>query len=518
MSFLYPEAFGLLLPLLFFILWRVSRKKLLLGRDSFLIGAGILCVVTALSHPYADAERSDDTAYGVDAVIAVDVSHSMSGKDITPSRFEAAKMMVRELVMLPGANRYSVLAFTSNALPLSPLTSDREILASLLDGLNPENILTKSTDIMAVLKKSAVILKSERKPVVIFSDGGERRDFSEAIRFAKSHGIRVFFVPVATEAGTKLYDRYGEVLRDVRKHMVISAKNPYLRYLTEATGGLYMEAFDARELSDAVTQYGEAASREQLQTLRRVPLFGPFLLAGFLLFMLTTVRLGRKTVVPALLLCSSAGQTPLHAGALAFWHEYEARSSYEAGDFKAAAAHYEKLALESDNYAVAYNLANSYYQLGRFDEAIILYEAIKSSDPAFKSAVYYNLANAYAKKEEFKKADGYYLKSLLLLYNADADRNRKVVARAKKGYNPDAMKKKGVGKQDKASRPKPKTKKTKRNKRQKSDQAASRASKKIDLSKEEQAKIKQARKEKPLSYKQYQLINERAGSREKNPW
>ncbi len=516
MSLLYPQAFLLLLPMVLFVLWRVSRRKMHLGRDVLLVGGGILCVIAALSHPYTLSDAMEEKAYGVDAVVAVDVSHSMSGTDVAPTRFEAAKGMVRELVMRAGANRYAIMAFTSNALPLSPLTSDREILASLLDGITMENILTKSTDIMAVLKKSAKILKSERKPVIIFSDGGDRRDFSEAIRFAKANGIRVYFVPVASEAGTKLYDIYGEVLRDAKRHMVISAKNPYLRYLTDATGGIYMDDYDAGALLDAVNDYGEAVSGQEQKTLRQVPFFGPLLLAGFILFLLTTVRLGRRSAAVILFLGLWGQQVPLHAGAVAFWHEYQARHAYESGDFKSAAEHYEKLAEENEAYDVAYNLANSYYQLGRFDEAIILYEAIKSSDKAFKSAVYYNLANAYARKEEFKKADALYLKSLVLKYEADADRNRKIVARAKKGYNPDSLKKKGEGEKDKATQPKKGKKKPPQKKGEAQQTQA--ASKKVDLSKEEREKLKQAKKQKPLSYKQYQLINERAGSREKNPW
>lgn len=516
MNLLYPQILALLLPLGLYLFWRLRRGKLHPTRDLWLAAAGTACVITALSHPYTLSESVDEKSYGVDAVIAVDVSHSMSGRDIAPTRFDAAKTMVRELVMQPGSNRYAVMAFTSNALPLSPLTSDREILATLLDGLETDNILTKSTNIMAVLEKSAVILKSEHKPVVIFGDGGDRRDFTEAIRFAKEHGIRVYFVPVASEAGTKLYDSYGEVLRDAKRHMVISARNPYLRYLTEATGGIYMDAYDAGALEAAVSGYGEAVSAQELRTMRQVPLFGPLLLLAFVLFLLTTVRLGRR-VMPGLLLLGVLGQqVPLHAGAVAFWHEYAARHAYKSGDFESAAAHYEKLAQENEAYDVAFNLANSYYQLGRFDEAVILYEAIKTDDPRFKSAVYYNLANTYARKEAFKKADALYLKSLVLRYEDDADRNRGIVARAKKGYNPDSLKKKGVGEKERATQPKKGKKKPP--KKEGAAQQSSTASKKIDLSKEEREKLKRAKKKKPLSYKQYQLINERAGSREQNPW
>lgn len=515
MSFLHPELFFLLLPLMLFLLWRRSVKKARFGRDVLLAGGGVICLIAALAHPYTLSDVLEEKAYGVDVVVAVDVSHSMSGSDVAPTRFEAAKAMVRELVTEPGANRYAIMAFTSNALPLSPLTSDREILATLLEGITMENILTKSTDIMAVLQKSARILKSDRKPVVIFSDGGDRRDFSEAIRFARQNGIRVYFIPVASEAGTKLYDTYGEVLRDAKKHMVISARNPYVRYLTDATGGIYMEAFDAGTLAAAVSDYGEAVSAQEQKSLRQVPLFGPLLLLAFILFLLTTVRLGRRPAAVVLLLGLWGEQVPLHAGALAFWHEYQARESYEAGEFKAAAEHYEKLAEENEAYDVAFNLANSYYQLGRFDEAVILYEAIRTDDPAFKSAVYYNLANTYARKEEFEKADRFYLKSLILKYDSDTDHNRRIVAGAKKGYNPDSLKKKGAGKKDKATQPKG-TKKP-RNKKGES-QRANQASKKIDLTKEERKKLAQAKQKKPLSYKQYQLINERAGSREKNPW
>jgi len=377
-----------------------------------------------------------------------------------------------------------------------------------------ENILTKSTEIMAVLKKSADLIKTEKKPVVIFSDGGDKHDFSNEVRFAKSHGITVFFVPVASQAGTKLYDRYGAVVEDEAKRMVISARNPYIHILAEATGGLYMEDFDAAALLEAIREVGGAVETGSRTTRNITPFFVPLLLLAFLAFLAATVRLKRVVPAVALLLLFPASQTPLHAGVLGFWYEYQARSSYEAGEYKAAAAYYEKLANENDAYEVAYNLANSYYQLGRFDEAVILYEAIKSRDGVFKSDIYYNLGNAYARKEEFKKADAAYQKSLVLRYGKDADRNRQVASRAKKGYNPDSLKKKGSGERDKATAPKPK----KGPKKESGGKENAQASSKVELSKEEASKLERAQHKKSLTYKQYQLINERAGSSETHPW
>lgn len=513
MSFGFAGVLWLLLPLGLLALWRFKRGEQTHGRDAVLLFSGMVLLVIALARPYTPARMVEEEAYGMDVVLAVDVSHSMSAADILPSRFEHAKKMVRELVALPGANRYTVIAFTSSALPLSPLTSDREILSGLLDSLEMENILTKSTDIMAVLKTSAKILKGKTKPVVIFSDGGDKREFSAEIAFAKKEGLVLFFVPVATTSGAKLYDRFGEIILDSAKRLVISYQNRHLAALTGATGGLYMEDFDAKALLEKLEASEAEQTSQSMATLGQKPLFLPFVLGAFVLFMLTTIRLRKRAALLLLLLLPQA-PTSLHAGVWAFWYEHRAQSSYRTGDFETAAEYYERLAGENHSYNVAFNLANSYYQLGRFDEAIILYEAIKSGDPVFKSDIYYNLGNAYAKKEEFKKADERYLKSLLLGYSPSADRNRQVVKRAKKGYDPDSLKKKGAGKKDKGTPPKKEG--SKEGKEPPKETSA--ASKKVNLSEKEKQVIKKAQKQKSLSYKQYQMINERAGSSEKNPW
>lgn len=513
MSFLYPFVLLLILPLFglsgyFF----VKKPKLLKSKEALFLITALLFIIIALARPYKNLEITEINNYGTDVVIAVDVSRSMSADDIEPTRFEAAKKIVKEIVSSKENNRYAIVAFTSNALPLSPLTGDKEIVFNLLDSVKLENIITKSTDILKILKKSAQILKTKEKIVIILSDGGDKRDFDEETQFAKENNIKILFIPVGTKYGSKLYDEFGEVLKDDTKKMVISTLNPYIKRAVLLAEGIYYEDFDSQKIADDIKNISNELLRTTLEAKSNKEYFWIFLFFAFVCFVLATseIKIGSRVFIVILFL---GLQREADANIFEAWCEYNAKKSYQAADFKSAAEYYEKLAEMNDDYKVAYNLANCYYKLGRFEEAAILYEAIKSNDRDFKSDAYYNLANAQAKKEEFEKADQNYLKSLVLRYEADADKNRKIIKNAKKGYKPDSMQKKGEGEKDKASKPK-----NKNQKEQKEQSENEGSSSKINLTKEEKEMIKKAQKVKPMTYKQYEQINQKAQSNEKNPW
>ncbi|MDQ1340287.1 MAG: Ca-activated chloride channel [Campylobacterota bacterium] len=513
MSFLYPFVFLSLLPL--FVLsgyFFVKKPKFLKSKEALLLISALLFIIIALARPYKNLEITEIDSYGTDVVVAIDVSRSMSADDVEPTRFEAAKEMVKKIVSSKENNRYAIVAFTSNALPLSPLTSDKEMLYTLLDSVKLENIITKSTDILKLLKKSAQILKTKEKIVVILSDGGDKKDLSEEIQFAKKNSIKIIFIPIGTRYGSKLYDEFGEVLKDDAKKMVISALNPHIKKAVLLADGIYYESFDEQKVIDDIKNISNELLKTTLETRSNKEYFWIFLFLAFVCFVLATseIKINNRVFIIILFL---GFQREADANIFEAWYEYNAKQSYQAGDFINAAKYYEKLADSNDDYKVAYNLANSYYKLGRFEEASILYEVIKSNDRDFKSDVYYNLANAQAKKEEFEKADQNYLKSLVLRYEADADKNKKIVKNAKKGYKPDSMQKKGEGEKDKASKPK-----NKNQKEQKTQSESEGGSNKINLTEEEKEMIKKAQKIKPLSYKQYEQINQKAQSNEKNPW
>jgi Ca-activated chloride channel homolog len=92
-------------------------------------------------------------------------------------------------------------------------------------------------------------------------------------------------------------------------------------------------------------------------------------------------------------------------------------NQYEKKEYKKAEEHYRK-AIEKDPEKdnATYNLGNSVYQQGRYDQAIDLYERAaknaKTNDD--KADAYYNLGNTQYKKNDYQKAVDNYREGLRL--------------------------------------------------------------------------------------------------------
>jgi Ca-activated chloride channel homolog len=142
----------LLLPVLVLVyLWAQRRRRkyairfasLMLVKDAMargpgfrrhvpaiLVLLGVAVAILALARPQATISLPSSRGT---VILAIDISGSMRARDITPSRFEAAKEAAREFVQKqPPRVQIGVVAFSGTAaLVQAPTTSREDILASL---------------------------------------------------------------------------------------------------------------------------------------------------------------------------------------------------------------------------------------------------------------------------------------------------------------------------------------------------------------------------------------------------
>ena len=89
---------------------------------------------------------------------------------------------------------------------------------------------------------------------------------------------------------------------------------------------------------------------------------------------------------------------------------------YDLNDYLAAEEYYRKAKEKENSLQSNFNLGNSTYQQGRFEESIEAYQnAIpKAKNEIQKSDAYYNLGNAYFESQELEKAIESYKQSIKL--------------------------------------------------------------------------------------------------------
>lgn len=95
----------------------------------------------------------------------------------------------------------------------------------------------------------------------------------------------------------------------------------------------------------------------------------------------------------------------------------EGVTHYNREEFKQAAAKFQASQLEApENSDVAYNLANSHYRLGRYDEAVEAYKKVlaENSSPNLKQKSWYNMGNTYYRMGYLEEAIDAYKKALKL--------------------------------------------------------------------------------------------------------
>ncbi|MBM3894284.1 VWA domain-containing protein [Candidatus Dependentiae bacterium] len=156
---------------------------------------------------------------GRDVVVALDISRSMQGSDVLPTRLEAAKLKLKVLLSRLHCERMGLVLFSGSAFTQSPLTIDYDAFMSYLDQVDSEMIASGTTAIDKALLKSAKLFESDEnsgtKIILLITDGEDfSSHLSEASEIIKSKNIQIIALGVGTEEGAPIpkKDRTGAII------------------------------------------------------------------------------------------------------------------------------------------------------------------------------------------------------------------------------------------------------------------------------------------------------------------
>ena len=247
MSFLYPQAFILLsLPVLLFL--RKSSKKV----NFYLLMLSSIFIIIAIARPILPQTAQKLSRFSTDIVLAIDLSYSMNAKDENPTRFDEAKRRIKELLKQLPNDRFAVIGFTSQALILSPLSADHELLLHLFNNLERDQIITRSTNILSVLKLTTKLSRQLPRQLLIFTDGGDKKSWKKEIEFANENSIKVHISTLGTKKGSMLFED-GTSIKDKSGNIIISRLNRSIEKLASSSSGEYSEDEDITSLADALS-------------------------------------------------------------------------------------------------------------------------------------------------------------------------------------------------------------------------------------------------------------------------
>jgi len=256
--------------------------------------------VLALARPVADAPSSRDLSVeGIDIVVALDLSTSMTAVDFQPNdRITVAKEVLDDFISRRVNDRIGLVVFAGEAYTQCPLTLDhgvlREILAQVRIG-----VIQDGTAIGNAIATSLNRLRdsdAKSRVVILITDGDSNAGSispNEAARLAKESGIQVYTILVGKQcddpkgcavpfpAGTDIFGR------QTYRNMQIAVNPELLEKIAEETGGAAYLATDRASLEgnlqDVLARLEKSRMVESRQLSSVTEIFDRFLLPALIL-------------------------------------------------------------------------------------------------------------------------------------------------------------------------------------------------------------------------------------------
>ncbi len=542
MSFLHPEYFYYLIPLLFIIFSFLLLKKeaqehffskevmeklqvtvkalSLKTRNKLFFLIGLLLAVT-LAEPVIKDGTIEIKSKSADIMIALDISDSMLAEDIYPNRLRFVKQKAMKLLKLAPRERIGVVAFAKNSYLVSPMSFDHDAVGFLLRQLGTDSITEKGTDFMALLNVVHTTIKKEgKKHLLILSDGGDKDDFSDEIEFAKENNIVVYILGVGTQKGAPIKNKDGSFIK-YKGEIIVSSLNEDISKFATESGGVYIESVKSDDDVKAMLhEIDRASTKKELQVeevQKFIALFYyPLGLAIFLL-LIATSSIGRKNAHPiALIMLFVLVNPDAKAGLFDFIDLENAKEAYESQKYKKSQDIYSKYAGETNSSASYYNKGNSLYKQEKFDEAIAAYSQTKFDDNSSKAATLANIGNAHVKQGEEKSLENAvkaYEESLANKEDKEVQENLEAVKKELEKQKQDKKQEKQEkqDKQDnkdkKSNKDSDEDKKSDKKSDEKGDEQKDKKDKKSDGKSEEEKKKEQEKKEQEESKKKKENLD-----------
>ena len=237
--------------------WRVRHRWALPALR--LLALALL--VLALARPQVGQAGSVVPAEGIDIVLALDVSGSMTEATLGErTRLDVAQDVLGEFIAGRENDRLGVVAFRSQSLALSPLTLDYKALRELVDRAEASP-MPDGTAIGLAVADSLNLLRESRarsRVVILLTDGENNRFEVEPLAAARIAGtlkIRVYTIGVVDSPPEGAGEENPAEVSMPRLGLNVNEES--LRRMAEVSGGRYYRADSPDTLAQIYDEIGD---------------------------------------------------------------------------------------------------------------------------------------------------------------------------------------------------------------------------------------------------------------------
>jgi Ca-activated chloride channel homolog len=248
-------------------------------------------IIIALAKPQTKNEQQQAEGEGVDIVLCLDVSGSMTAQDLLPNRLEAAKTVASDFVNRRTTDRIGVVIFAGESFTQCPITTDHRVLLSAIDNIH-NGLLEDGTAIGSGLGTGVERLrtsKAKSKVIILLTDGennGGLIDPRTAKEIAKAFRIKVYTIGVGTDgyAPQPVNTPLGVQMQNTK----VTIDERLMKEIANETGGKYFRAKDNAGLAKIYEDIDTLEkTKVEISTLTRfTEKFFPFVIAALALLLL----------------------------------------------------------------------------------------------------------------------------------------------------------------------------------------------------------------------------------------
>ena len=393
--------------------------------------SGILAMVAAAGPAWQRIEqpvfRSDQAL-----VIALDLSRSMDAQDLAPSRLMRARLKILDILERRDGGETALIVYSSNAYTVTPLTTDTDTIAALVNSLSTDIMPSRGSYPVAAISKGRKLLENAGAlfgEVLLITDGGTSPSVERAARDLHESGYTLSVLAVGTRDGAPIPQRNGGFVTDQSGNIAVPRlETSGLKKLAGAGGGQFsLLTTDTGDIDLLLA--GEVGARQASTDSLATDRWreeGPWLL--LLLLPLAALAFRRGWIVVLVIFVMPYSE-PAQAG---IWDDLwltkdqqaqrlleegaalDAAETFENPDWRAVARYrgqdYAQSAAEfagkGDSRSL-YNLGNAMAKQGEFESAIDAYEQVLEIDPDDADAEYNRdlLENLMAQQQQQQESE-----------------------------------------------------------------------------------------------------------------
>jgi len=401
-----------------------------LWRHAVLALAWLLFAMAMAGPRMAEADYDQDKENYTELMVVLDVSRSMTARDVAPGRLERAKLELHDLIARSERLKIGLVLYAARPHLMTPPTDDKSVLRHDLQVLRYGLLPTEGSNLQRAIEFAAKHFTSDQsaRALLLVTDGeiptndatAQARLDDTVTRLAQQ-GIALYALGIGTPEGAPLLAQQGGWLRYRNEAVVSRLHEDRLQTLAVLGNGSYATVTDTdaewRELYDQNIKYLHAADtgRKGDSLIEWRELYGWCLVPAALLMLLAYVepRRGSLGTAPllglAVFVISGWLNPPLAQAVTESWQQ-RAYQAYSNKSYLEAKQGYARVA----GYIGRMGEGSSAYQLGEYQEATQLFtQAILDADSdALRAGAVFNLANSHYQLEDYGTAVALYREAL----------------------------------------------------------------------------------------------------------